>query len=97
VLRCASPSGVPAIEAWLLAGSDPHVTEAAWSRGQQSRRPPFSRHALKRQAYGVDPVPPGVQTQRMVELATRLAAGLSMLERHFPYGFRPLADELRQW
>ena len=43
---------VPAIEAWLLCGRDPTVTEAAWLAGQASGIQPYSRRDLKWQVYG---------------------------------------------
>jgi hypothetical protein len=32
-LKIAIGLAVPAIEAWLLCGVDPHITEAAWING----------------------------------------------------------------
>ena len=50
-LKIALGLAVPAIEAWLLCGVDPHVTEAAWINGLAEGRLPYSKHDLKRKAY----------------------------------------------
>ena len=38
---------VPALEAWLLCGRDPQVSEARWIAGQEQRAQPYSRAELK--------------------------------------------------
>src|SRR5712671_1321478 len=54
-LNVAVGLAVPAIEAWLLCGEDPHVTEAAWinalKQGRQATMP-YTKNALKQQLYG---------------------------------------------
>ena len=42
VLRAVGVA-VPALEAWLLCGRDPTVSEAAWVDGQQNGRLPYTR------------------------------------------------------
>jgi hypothetical protein len=88
---------VPAIEAWLLAGSNVHVTELAWSRSLATKAKPYTRRELKRRMYGAEPVSLKVETDRMREQAQRLATDLSPLTTHFPNGFGALAEALRRW
>jgi hypothetical protein len=96
-LKVAAGLAVPAIEAWLLVGSDVHVTELAWSRSLSSTSRPYTRRDLKRRLYGAEPVPLKTETEHMIKQANRLAADLSPLMTHFPIGFGALADAVRRW
>jgi len=99
-LKVAIGLAVPAIEAWLLCGEDPHVTEAAWINGlKETRRGlmPFTKKGLKRQLYGTSHPSLELETEAMQRAATRLAADLSCLERLFPFGFGTLLKRLRSW
>lgn len=53
-LRVAIGLAVPTIEAWLLCGVDPHVTEAAWINGLKEKpgNMPYTKGGLKQQLYG---------------------------------------------
>lgn len=90
---------VPAIEAWYLAGLDPHVTETAWIVGMQSRRPPFTKAKLKQDVYGTDRPSLALETECAVKQARRLAepGNLELLEKNFPGGFGALAGDVRSW
>ncbi len=93
----AAGLAVPAIEAWLLCGRDPGVTEAAWTQGQESGRPPYSRPELKARVYGT--VRPGLpqQLRRAVDEIGRHRGDVRRLENDFPLGFGALARDLRRW
>lgn len=88
---------VPAIEAWLLCGRDPAVTEAAWQEGQARGRPPYTRLELKVRAYGTDRPGLPLQTRRAVEEVSRHRGDIRRLENDFPHGFGALARDLRDW
>jgi len=96
-LKLAIGLAVPAIEAWLLAGSDVHVTEPTWTRSLATKTRAYTRRELKRRVYGAEPVSLAVETERMRERAARLASDLSPLATHFPIGFGALADAVRRW
>jgi hypothetical protein len=90
---------VPAVEAWCLCGTDPHITESAWIQALQSRSLPYTKKELKQRLYGsVDPVL-AFETERLVGQARRLVAQdqLALLEKSFPVGFGSLANEIRSW
>jgi len=90
---------VPAIEAWCLCGTDPHITESAWIQALQSRDFPYTKKELKQKLYGcTDPVL-AFETERLVEQSRQLVADnqLTLLERCFPIGFGTLANEVRSW
>ncbi|HEX4131900.1 MAG TPA: hypothetical protein VHZ24_17845 [Pirellulales bacterium] len=95
-LRTAIGLGVPSVEAWYLAGADPHVNEATWARtmGQPSR--PYDRRALKRKAYGTDRLPARAVEKHLIA-ARELVSRLDAVERLFPCGFGALAADLRAW
>ena len=98
-LKIALGLAVPAIEAWLLCGLDPHVSEAAWITGlkEPPGRMPYSKGGLKRQLYGSSYASLPVMTEAMKTAAERLAHDLTTLERLFPAGFGALANALRNW
>lgn len=95
VLRAVGVA-VPAIEGWYLCGRDETVTEAAWVRGQEVGKAPYTRAELKVRVYGTDR--PGLphETHCALKEARRLAKNPRRLENDFP-GFGFLARDLRQW
>jgi hypothetical protein len=98
-IRVAFGTAVPAIEAWLLCGTDRRITESAWIQSLQSHRPPYTKKKLKQRLYGSpDPVLK-LETERLVEQARNLLAReqLQLLESCFPIGFGSLAAEVRNW
>lgn len=88
---------VPAIEAWLLCGRDAAVTEAAWTVGQESGRPPYTRAELKLRVYGTMRPSLPLEIQRAVEEVSRHRGDVRRLEHDFPLGFGALARDLRAW
>jgi len=98
-LKIALGLAVPAIEAWLLCGVEPHVSEAAWINGLKERpgRMPYSKGDLKRQLYGASYPSLQIMTAAMKAAAERLSQDLAILERLFPDGFGALSNALRNW
>jgi hypothetical protein len=97
-LKIALGLAVPAIEAWLLCGVNPHVTEAAWINGMKAgQNPPYTRPNLKDELYGTSRPSLPVETEAMKTAASRLAASLNNLETLFPHGFGALQADLRKW
>lgn len=96
VLRAAGLA-VPAIEAWLLCGRDETVTEAAWIRGQEEGRAPYSRLDLKQRVYGTTRPGLPLQLRRASEETARHRRDVRRLEFDFPHGFGALARDLRAW
>ena len=88
---------VPAIEAWLLCGVDPHVSEAAWIQGLSSGADPYTKNKLKERVYGTDRPSLQMEKQRGKEEADRLGKDTTALETFFPNGFGPLAADIRSW
>jgi hypothetical protein len=88
---------VPTLEAWYRCGHDPHVTEAVWIQALQTGKYPYDSNRLKQDVYGTDRPSLQLETQRMIEEATRLAQNLIELERWFPNGFGALARVVRGW
>jgi hypothetical protein len=86
---------VPAIEAWLLCGQDPNVSERAWFDAFETKRWPYSKDQLKAQVYGVPRPSQDLYARRGQEEARRLAQELTLLEQKFPLGFGRMATELR--
>lgn len=87
---------VPALEAWLLCGREPGVTEAAWIAGQERGRAPYARWELKQRVYGTDrPSLPHEIRCAMHELE-RIKRDPRRLENDFP-GFAMLAEDVREW
>jgi hypothetical protein len=98
-LRLALGLATPALEAWLLCGSDPSVSEASWNNARQQGTFPYTTANLKRAVYGTDRPSIDHETQCMIREADRLIAHrqLELLEHLFPVGFGMLARELRAW
>jgi hypothetical protein len=99
-LKVAIGLAVPAIEAWLLCGADPHVTEAAWINllNQPIRGGmPYTKSTLKQQLYGTSHPSLVLETEKLKEAAARLCQDLSVIEKLFPHGFGALVRSLRSW
>ena len=96
-LKIALGLAVPTIEAWLLCGVDPHVTEAAWINGLKQGSLPYSKRELKHQLYGTSHPSLDLESEAMKKAASRLAENLSSLEHLFAQGFGPLRDSLKSW
>ncbi|MGA2863907.1 MAG: hypothetical protein ABSF95_05415 [Verrucomicrobiota bacterium] len=96
-LKLALGLAVPTIEAWLLCGKDPHVTEAAWINGLKARQMPYSKDNLKEWLYRTTRPSLAVETEAMKAAATRLSRDLSAIESLFPHGFGALLRSLRSW
>ena len=96
-LKTAIGLAVPAIEAWLLCGTDAHVNEAAWITGQSNNAFPYTKLDLKKQLYGTERPSLGSETQHMTQAAELLAANRSPLEKAFPSGFGAFARDLKLW
>jgi hypothetical protein len=96
-LKIAIGVAAPAIEAWWLCKSNPHISEAAWEKGLIEKREPYSKLELKRQLYCSDYSSLELMTQKMSEAAQVITADLSAIEQAFPDGFGTLARELRSW
>ena len=90
---------VPQIEAWYLAGRDPHVSEAAWNVGLCSGKPPHTSDSLKQKVYGTDDPPWGVLMACALKEVERIVreGRLPQLEQLFPGGFGALARDVRNW
>jgi hypothetical protein len=89
---------VPAIEAWLLYGTDPHIVEGRYERELKSGADLKSaRVRLKRQLYGTATPPRSKMMEVMPCEAIRLASNISALEAAFPKGFGRFARQIRSW
>ncbi|MDP1579083.1 MAG: hypothetical protein Q8M02_02320 [Candidatus Didemnitutus sp.] len=88
---------VPAIEAWLLCGRDPTVSEAAWTEGQGRGVQPYTRRELKSRVYGTTRPTLPLETRRAIEEVQRHRGDVRRLENDFPSGFGLLARDLRAW
>jgi hypothetical protein len=97
MLKTAAGLAVPALEAWLRCGLDPHVSEAAWVQGLRVGKEPYTKNQLKEAVYGTSRPSLGLETRRATEEATRLSANLALLETPFPQGFGALAGGVRAW
>jgi hypothetical protein len=96
-LKIAVGLAVPAIEAWLLCGSDPHVTEAAWINGLKLGQLPYTKDSLKDKLYGTSHPSLPIETEAMTVAASRLAENFSNLTNLFPGGFGALQASLKGW
>lgn len=97
LIRVAIGVAVPSLEAWLLCGRDPNVTESVWINGLQNQQDPYTTNSLKYKVYGTDR--PGIETLKRVGVqeARRLINDLPTLESRFPNGFGPFARDIRSW
>jgi hypothetical protein len=98
-IKVALGVAMPAIEAWCLCGTDPHITESAWVQSLPSRKFPYTKKELKQRLYGCTEPVLELETKYLVEQAKRLvdAGELPQLERLFSIGFGLLAKEVRSW
>ncbi len=96
-LKIAIGLAVPAIEAWLVCGAQPNVSENAWVQGMRGGIPPYTKNELKHMAYGSDRPGGRRQRDRAVEHARRVVGIIDRLRRQFPVGFGALADDLESW
>lgn len=96
VLRCVGVAA-PAIEAWLLCGRDPQVTEAAWIEGRERGQPPYTRRELKWRVYGTDRPTLPHEIHCALNEVRRHHGDMRRLEADFPAGFGALARDLRGW
>ena len=93
-LRTAVGIAVPAIEAWLLAGTgDRDVGEPGIAA--RGRSPDGAE--LKRRLYGQDRAPSSVRRERGLEAARLLATTLDRVAPRFPAGLGGLCADLRAW
>jgi hypothetical protein len=89
---------VPAIEAWLRCGTDPHAAEAPYVRLlQQGAKRPDIRRQLKINLYGTDYPRLGRAKEIAIREATRLATDLDRLRTQFPLGFGLFYETLASW
>lgn len=95
VLRCVGVA-VPAVEAWYLCGRDETVSESAWTQGQASGLPPYTRRELKARVYGTERPTLRQETDAALGEARRHARDLRRLENDFP-GFAALSADLKAW
>lgn len=101
--RVALGLPVPCLEAWLLAGNDPHVGEAEWSRrladaGQKGRETTAAyRRRLKKAVFGTDSIPSAGMSHVASNHARRLADNIDLLLKLFPNGFGILHRTLSTW
>jgi hypothetical protein len=96
VLRCVGVA-VPAIEAWYLCGRDETVGEAAWIRGQERGRAPYTRAELKLRVYGTDRPSLPHEIDCALREVHRHRHDVRRLEADFPGGFGALSRDLRAW
>jgi hypothetical protein len=96
-LKMAVGLAVPAIEAWLLCGVNPQVTEMAWINGMKEGQTPYTKEKLKNEVYGTSRPSLEVETKAMKIAASRLATNLNILETLFPCGFGALKADLKSW
>lgn len=96
-LKIAIGVAAPAIEAWWLCQTDSQISEAAWERGLNDRRDPYSKQELKKRLYSQDYSSLDWMTQKMIEAAQSVIGNLAALEKNFPSGYGSLANELRRW
>lgn len=97
--RVAFGVAVPAIEAWLLCGVNPHASEATYINKQ--REEGFSayndRKLLKAELYDSEITSSKTMIERSTQAAQRLADNIEQLENLFPEGFGNMAIEIRSW
>lgn len=90
---------VPAIEAWLLCGANPQMSEATWINRQMENG--FStyndRKRLKVELYGSEIASSETMIKHGTESAKRLAENIELLEVLFPEGFGTMSNEIRSW
>lgn len=96
-LKVAVGTPVPTLEAWLLAGVRPDVTEAAWAVARREGRAQATPGALKLAAYGGRNVVTGIMRPRARTLIREALERGDLLATTFPGGYAPLEDAIRAW
>lgn len=99
MLKVAIGVPVPAIEAWLLFGKNPHVSEHYWIRFQNGEKITYDRKKLKTELYGGEHVPEAQRIEISIKAIQRIVENqlLEGLEKEFPQGFGTMADKVRNW
>ena len=99
ILKIAVGVSVPAIEAWLLFGKNPHVSENYWIRFQNSEKITYTRKKLKKELYGGEHIPENIRIETAKKAIQRIVENdlLSDLENAFPQGFGSLSNEVKTW
>lgn len=96
LLPVAVGMAVPALEAWLLCGRDPHAAESNYRRmlegGLQLKQ---IRDRLKTEVYGSARAPMRKMAEISSNEAMRLRESPELLERLFPIGFGMFASQIR--
>lgn len=98
-LQIAIGVPVPAIEAWLLFGLNPQVSENTWIRKQNGEKITYDRKKLKTELYGGEHVPEAQRIEISIKAIQRIIENqlLEGLEKEFPQGFGKMADKVRNW
>ena len=99
MLQVAIGVPVPAIEAWLLFGENPHVSENTWIRKQNGEKIRYDRKRLKKELYGGEHIPQDRRIEISIKAIQRIVENnlLEGLENDFPQGFGNLANEIKTW
>jgi hypothetical protein len=95
-LKTAFGLAVPALEAWLLCGIDPHAVEATLIQRLDAKSRAL-RLQLKQDVYKTDRPSSKLRMDRSTEEARRLVHILDEFERCFPDGFGSFAKDIRSW
>ena len=98
-VKTALGIAVPQIEAWYLAGRNPHVNEATWIQSLKSGVSVYRRDSLKTEVYGSGRPPLDRETECAKREAERIVRDghLPLLEKLFPSGFGAFANDVRGW
>jgi hypothetical protein len=98
-IKTAIGLAVPQIEAWYLAGRDPHVNEALWNQFLSAALPRYRREDLKVKVYGIDRPLLAQAIECARKEAERIVRDghLPLLEKLFPAGFGAFARDVRAW
>lgn len=99
MLKVAIGVPVPAIEAWLLFGKNPQVSEHSWIRKQNGEKLKYDRQKLKIELYGSDVISLEKKIEISLEAVQRIAEEelFEDLEKAFPQGFGSLSNEVKSW
>ncbi len=98
-LKVAIGIPVPAIEAWLLFGENPQVSENTWIRKQNGEKITYDRKKLKTELYGGDRISEAKRIEISIKAIQRIIVNESLndLEKAFPQGFGSLSNEVKSW